>query len=151
MLSLASSAEGISTSRTAPAPQSPLQAWQCHGGANQQFTLQANGSITAYGGQLCLDVWGAQANDGDSVVVWPCHGGINQRWTYTSAGQLQTAINGKCLDLWGAQGQNGAPIKVWSCHGGYNQRWTVPTAVVASASSSAPDAAAPVARARRAG
>ena len=103
---------------TAPALPATLQAWQCHGGANQQFTLQPNGTITAYGGQLCVDVWRAQANDGDSVVVWPCNGGANQKWTYTAAGQLQTAVNGKCLDLWQAQGQNGAPIKIWPCNGG---------------------------------
>ena len=112
---------------TAPALPATLQAWQCHGGANQQFTLQPNGTITVYGGQLCVDVWRAQANDGDSVVVWPCNGGANQRWVYTAAGQLQTAVNGKCLDLWLARGENGAPIKIWPCNGGPNQRWTVPS------------------------
>ena len=114
---------------TAPALPATLQAWQCHGGTNQQFTLQANGSITAYGGQLCVDVWRAQANNGDSVVVWPCNGGANQKWTYTAAGQLQTGVNGKCMDLWQAQGQNGAPIKIWPCNGGSNQKWTVNNAM----------------------
>ena len=112
---------------SAPAAGAPIQAWQCHGGANQQLVLQTNGSITGYNGSLCLDVWGAQANDGDQVVAWNCNGGANQKWTYTSAGQLQTAVNGKCLDLWGAKGENGAKIVVWPCHGGYNQRWTVKT------------------------
>ena len=102
-----------------------MQAWQCHGGANQQLVLQTNGTITAYGGQLCLDVWQAKANDGDPVVAWVCNGGANQKWTYTAAGQLQTAVNGKCVDLWGAQGQNGAQIIVWPCNGGSNQKWTV--------------------------
>ena len=110
---------------SAPAAGAPMQAWQCHGGANQQLVLQANGTITAYGGQLCLDVWRAKANDGDPVVAWVCNGGANQKWTYTAAGQLQTAVNGKCLDLWQAQGQNGAPIVVWPCNGGSNQKWTV--------------------------
>ncbi len=137
---------------TAPALPASLQAWQCHGGANQQFTLQPNGTITVYGGQLCVDVWRARANDGDSVVVWPCNGGANQKWVYTAAGQLQTAVNGKCLDLWLARGENGAPIKIWPCNGGPNQRWTLPTAAVASATPAlVPAAAAPIARARRAG
>ena len=110
---------------SAPAAGAPMQAWQCHGGANQQLVLQTNGTITGYGGQLCLDVWHAMANDGDPVVAWVCNGGANQKWTYTAAGQLQTAVNGKCLDLWQAQGQNGAQIVVWPCHGGSNQKWTV--------------------------
>jgi hypothetical protein len=109
----------------APGPGAPLQAFTCHGGANQQFALQPSGQITAYGGARCLDVWGAVANDGDPVVAWTCHGGSNQRWTRTAAGELRSAVNGKCLDLWGAQGQDGARLVVWSCHGGANQKWTL--------------------------
>ncbi len=117
-------------SATAPTAGAPMQAWQCHGGANQQLTLNADGTITAYSGTRCLDVWRAQGNDGDAVVAWVCNGGVNQKWVYTSAGQLQTAINGKCMDLWLAQGQNGAPIKIWPCNGGSNQKWTVASAQV---------------------
>jgi hypothetical protein len=106
-------------------PGAEVKSYGCHGGANQQFALEASGAITAYGGALCLDVWGAQANDGDAVVVWACHGGANQRWTRTPAGELRTAVNGKCLDLWGAQAVTGARLSVHSCHGGANQKWTI--------------------------
>jgi len=106
-------------------PGAEVKSYGCHGGANQQFALEASGAITAYGGALCLDVWGARANDGDAVVVWTCHGGANQRWTRTPAGELRTAVNGKCLDLWGGRAKNGANIAVHTCNGGGNQKWTV--------------------------
>ncbi|HEY0777690.1 MAG TPA: ricin-type beta-trefoil lectin domain protein [Gemmatirosa sp.] len=116
----------------APEPGTPLQAWQCHGGVNQQFQLQTNGSITAYGGQLCLDVRSASPNDGERVAASRCLAGTTQKWTYTAAGQLQTATNGKCLDVSGARGENGTKLIVWHCHGGSNQKWTVRRAAASS-------------------
>jgi hypothetical protein len=110
----------------APASGTALQTAACTGGANQQFALQPSGAITAYGGALCLDVWLAQANDGDAVVAHSCNGGANQRWTRTAAGELRTAINGKCLDLTVARGRKSAPrVAVFTCDGGSNQKWTV--------------------------
>jgi hypothetical protein len=97
----------------------------CNGGANQQFALQPTGEITVYDGALCLDVWMAQANDGDRVVAHTCNGGRNQKWVRTANGELQTALNGKCLDVWLAQPTAGARLAVYGCHGGANQKWTV--------------------------
>jgi hypothetical protein len=114
----------------------PLKVYQCHGGANQQFALQASGEITAYDGRMCLDVWAARANDGDPVVVYTCHGGANQKWTLTAAGEIRTAVNGKCLDVWGNSGANGTKLAVYTCHGAANQKWSFAAA--------APMPAAPV-------
>src|SRR3712207_3135577 len=58
-------------------PGATVVAWACHGGANQQFALQASGAITVYDGTKCLDIVGGSANDGDPVVTWACHGGAN--------------------------------------------------------------------------
>ena len=57
--------------------------WQCHGGGNQQWRVEAvTGGyqlITGHGGK-CLDVSGESANDGGSIIQWSCTGGANQTW-----------------------------------------------------------------------
>jgi hypothetical protein len=101
----------------------PLGVWECHGGANQRWTLPglgATGEVRVYG--LCLDDWGAEGRDGDRLVIWPCHGGANQQWTRTTAGELR-GHTGKCVDLWGAEALDGRSVVLWSCHGGGNQQW----------------------------
>jgi hypothetical protein len=137
----------------APASGAPLQSSACTGAANQRFALQASGEITAYGGALCLDVSGAQANDGDAVIVYACHGGANQKWTRTAAGELRTGVNGKCLDLTVARGRRASKVAVFTCDGGSNQKWTVRDAapvVVAPAPIQPVDSAiVPIARSPR--
>ncbi len=57
-----------------------LQIWDCHGGANQQWVFNGNGTISSAQTGLCLDVNGAGTANGSAVIVWSCHGGTNQRW-----------------------------------------------------------------------
>ena len=57
--------------------------WQCHGGANQQWRLEAvtgGYQLVARHGGKCLDVRGESTNDGGSILQWSCHGGANQTW-----------------------------------------------------------------------
>ena len=54
--------------------------WDCNGQTNQQWRLNANGTITAVGANKCLDVSGGTAN-GTKVHIWTCTGGTNQQWT----------------------------------------------------------------------
>ena len=56
-----------------------VQIWDCNGGANQQWTLNGNGTISNGQTGLCLDVNGAGTANGTAVIVWTCHGGANQR------------------------------------------------------------------------
>ena len=125
------------------APGAALLAFACHGGANQMFTLQASGAITAYDGALCLDVTGGAAKDGDAVITYTCHGGANQRWTRTAASELRTAVNGKCLDV--PDGRMGMKLIVYTCNGGANQKWTVRDAGVVAAAPEPTPLAPPVA------
>jgi len=55
--------------------------WDCNGQTNQQWRLNADGSITAVGANRCLDVSGAATANGSLVHIWDCHGGANQRWS----------------------------------------------------------------------
>ncbi len=59
----------------------------CHGGANQQWTI-ANGLLKSQAGGKngCLDINMSDptgsGNQGRNVIAWPdCHGGSNQNWT----------------------------------------------------------------------
>jgi hypothetical protein len=55
--------------------------WTCNGQANQQWTLNSNGTITGAQSGLCLDVTGASTANGAPVELWTCNGGSNQQWT----------------------------------------------------------------------
>ncbi len=93
--------------------------YQCHFGANQQFTWQANGEIRVYG-SMCLD---AQSGEGGSpVVIHPCNGGASQLWTATAAREIR-GLNGRCLDVLGDSREDRAAIHMYDCHGGNNQKW----------------------------
>jgi hypothetical protein len=58
-----------------------VEIWSGNGGANQQWQLNANGTITGVQSGLCLDVTGASTNNGALAELWTCNGGSNQEWT----------------------------------------------------------------------
>jgi hypothetical protein len=51
-------------------------------GANQQWRLNSDGSVTGVQSGLCLDVTGASTANGGLIELWTCNGGANQRWTF---------------------------------------------------------------------
>ncbi|MCO8276203.1 RICIN domain-containing protein [Actinoplanes sp. TRM 88003] len=54
--------------------------WDCSGQANQQWTVNTNGTITGVQSGLCLDVVGNGTAAGTRINLWACHGGANQQW-----------------------------------------------------------------------
>jgi len=58
-----------------------VQIWDCNGGANQQWLVNGDGTITGVHSGLCLDVTGARTANGTPVELWTCNGGSNQKWT----------------------------------------------------------------------
>ncbi len=99
--------------------------WDCHSGANQQWTFSGN-TISVYDGtayRMCLDVNGGSTSNGASVIVWPCHGGTNQQWTRNGDGTIRSVASGKCLDAYGGGTGNGTSLIIWDCHGQTNQQW----------------------------
>ena len=58
-----------------------MQIWDCNGGANQQWTVNTNGTITGVQSGLCLDVTGGSTTDGAKIELWSCSGQSNQQWT----------------------------------------------------------------------
>jgi hypothetical protein len=97
--------------------------WDCHGGANQQWTLTDSNQLTVYGNK-CLDVPGSATTSGTRVQIHTCNGGANQQWRVNSDGTIVGVQSGLCLDVSGGGTANGTAVQIWSCHGGNNQKWT---------------------------
>jgi hypothetical protein len=58
-----------------------VQIWDCNGGANQRWNLNADGTISNAQTGLCLDADNNGTANGTAVIVWSCHNGANQRWS----------------------------------------------------------------------
>jgi alpha-galactosidase len=55
--------------------------WTCGTGTNQQWTLQADGTVRGTQSGKCLDVNGAATANNTTVILWTCSAAANQRWT----------------------------------------------------------------------
>jgi hypothetical protein len=102
-----------------------VQAWQCNGWPNQQWTLYTDRTIRSSKDGRCLDedIAGGTHN-GTKVQVWDCNGWDNQKWTRYTDGTIRNAHDGRCLDedIAGGTG-NGTKVQVWDCNGWDNQMW----------------------------
>jgi hypothetical protein len=107
--------------------------WGCHGGANQQWRIEAAGDgysrlIAQHSGK-CLDVDGWSVADGVQLQQWACHGGENQQWALESLGDGYFSLvgrhSGRAVDVSGGSQENGAAIIQYSPHGGANQQWVL--------------------------
>ncbi|MEH0532706.1 RICIN domain-containing protein [Streptomyces stelliscabiei] len=98
-----------------------VQVNMCDNTAGRQWTLTADGQITALGGLKCLDAYNSGTTNGTVVGTWACNGGDNQRWTVGGDGTVRSARSGLCLDV------NTATLKaqLWACWGGDNQTWQI--------------------------
>jgi len=97
-----------------------VQMWDCHGGANQQWTF-SGGQIVGLAGK-CLDVKGAGTDNGTAVQMWDCVGVPNQQWNFINAKIF--GFGGKCLDVRGAGTANGTAVQMWDCATVANQNWS---------------------------
>ena len=100
-----------------------IQMWDCNSGANQQWTVQSDGTLQVYG--KCMDITGANYGNGTLVELWTCNGGANQQWKAAN-GTLVNPASGKCLDDPGSNTANGTQLDLYTCTGGANQQWTIP-------------------------
>jgi alpha-galactosidase len=110
-------------------PGTKIEIWDCHGGANQEWTPTAAGELRVYGGTQCLDAYNNQTSAGTVVELWTCNGGANQQWRLNPDGSVTGVQSGLCLDVAGgnvpAGNVNGTQIEIWTCNGGANQRWSL--------------------------
>ena len=97
-----------------------LLIWDCHTGANQQFTQ--NGQALQVLGK-CLDA-PTSTVAGTRMQIWDCNGSTNQQWVFNGNGTISSVrFPGLCLDVNGAATANGSAVIAWTCHGAANQRW----------------------------
>ncbi len=101
-----------------------MHIWDCHGGANQQFTLTAAGELRLYNGAKCLDVVGRGTANGTAVDIWDCNGQTNQQFRLNSNGSVTAVGANKCLDVSAFGTANGTKVQIWDCLGATNQQWT---------------------------
>ena len=94
-----------------------LLLWDCHGGANQRFSQEADGSLK-YNGQ-CL------ANSGSTLRFEPCNSAaIQQKWRIVNGAAQNGNVPPTCIDIEGGSRNNGARLLGGSCQGGGNQQWS---------------------------
>ena len=98
--------------------------WDCHGGANQQWTRTAAGELRVFG-TSCLDVNGAGTANNTAVIIWPCHGGNNQKWSFRPNGTVLANAAGRCLNLAVGTSTNGTRVQVFDCNAASAQQWAV--------------------------
>ncbi|MET8159400.1 non-reducing end alpha-L-arabinofuranosidase family hydrolase, partial [Sphaerisporangium sp. NPDC005289] len=67
-----------------------VQIYSCHGGANQQWRYNSDGSITGVQSGLCLDATGQGTANGTTIQLYTCHGGTNQKWTWSGGTSTPT-------------------------------------------------------------
>lgn len=79
------------------------------------------GQITGLAGK-CLDVAGANANDGTTVQLYDCNGTGAQQWTRPGDGTIRAL--GKCLDVANAATADGTRVQLATCNGNAAQQWT---------------------------
>jgi len=58
--------------------------YDCNSQANQQWNLNANGTVTGVQSGLCLDANSAATANGTKIILWSCNGGSNQQWSTRS-------------------------------------------------------------------
>ena len=114
----------VDVSGPSTANDARVQLWDCHGGANQQWTHTSGKQLVVYGTK-CLDASGQGTANGTSVIIWDCHGGVNQQWNVNADGTVTGVQSGLCLDASGGGTANGTLLHLWSCTGGANQQWTL--------------------------
>jgi hypothetical protein len=60
--------------------------WTCTGGANQRWTVNADGSIRSVPSGRCLDVRAHATAAGSPVQLWDCTGESHQKWQLVTDG-----------------------------------------------------------------
>jgi hypothetical protein len=107
---------------------SNVQAWDCNGWDNQDWTYYTDGTIRNSHDGRCLDEdTSSPTHNGSNVQVWHCNGWDNQIWTYYTDGTICSAHDGRCLDEdVSAPTHNGTNVQTWDYNDWYNQQWDHP-------------------------
>lgn len=106
--------------------------WACHGGANQQWSMEDAGGgywrLKAGHNGMCLDLASQSAANAVGLVQANCGSVTSQQWSTEDVGggafRLKSRYSGLCVDVDGARATDGVPIIQYACHSGSNQQWS---------------------------
>lgn len=106
-----------------------IQLYDCHGGDNQKWALQSDGTLRNPG-NTCLGIEGNVLANGKSTQTQACTGVSTQKWSLrTLTGnkfEVVTSSGNKCLDARGPSTENATVLQIWDCLGSAqtNQHWS---------------------------
>lgn len=106
-------------------PTGTVQIWDCTGGSNQSWVLNADGSLIVNG--LCMQTPPGQTANHTPIQTAACSGAANQKWTRGDRGSIVNQLSGRCLDVDYSDYTNGRPLQIYDCVGSPNQMWVGPT------------------------
>ncbi|GIH17396.1 GH92 family glycosyl hydrolase [Rugosimonospora africana] len=102
-----------------------IQLYGCNNTGAQQWTVNANGTLSALG--KCMDVPSSGTANGILIQLYDCNASAAQIWTPQSNGTLVNPNSGRCLDVPGSNSADGTQLEIWDCSGGANQQWHLPS------------------------
>jgi hypothetical protein len=108
----------------------PVIAYSCSGGFDQQWNYLEGQLIGGVGSDMCLDVADNGTKAGTLVDYYTCHGSQNQQWLIEAGQNGTTAIvgvqSGFCLDSSGGPSVGGGTqLVINPCTGATSQNWNV--------------------------
>jgi hypothetical protein len=99
-----------------------LEIWDCGSGSWQKIDFRSDGTARMFG--LCIDVAGANQNDGTPIQLAKCNGGWAQKFKLNTSHDLVNSAIGKCVDVIDKRTANGTKLQLWTCYGTDNQKWS---------------------------
>ncbi|HET9170950.1 MAG TPA: RICIN domain-containing protein [Actinospica sp.] len=113
----------VDDSSASTANGNPIIVYTCSGSANQQWTVESDGTLRTEG--KCMDITGAAYTNGTKIELYTCSASANQLWQAQSNGELVNPKSGMCLDDAGAGG-SGTQLILYTCSDAANQQWKLP-------------------------
>ncbi|MEV7416772.1 ricin-type beta-trefoil lectin domain protein [Streptomyces sp. NPDC089919] len=101
------------------------QLWYCNGSDAQQFSVNANGTLTVK--NQCVAASANGTAEGTDLIFWGCTGEGGQQWLPRADGSIWNPQSGRCLDLYQDNRAWGSRFKLWGCNGTTAQQWSIPT------------------------
>ncbi|QIY66658.1 RICIN domain-containing protein [Streptomyces sp. RPA4-2] len=97
----------------------PVQMWECNGGASQKWTY--NGYKLQAANGKCLDLEGNNNTNGTKLQIWDCEEIPGQRWHMSPSGSLRHMTDQDdrskdiCMNDLNGQTANGSTVAAWAC------------------------------------
>jgi predicted alpha-1,2-mannosidase len=103
----------------------PIVINPCSGTAEQQWTVEPDGTLRVLG--KCLDVHDSGTTNNTLIDLYQCNGTGAQQWRIGSAGTLVNPESGDCLNDPKSSTAPGTQLVIYGCNGTKAQIWNLPS------------------------